>query len=312
MNHMLSLASISQSDYLHLVERGCDFSLGKLPNPAALPGRTIGIDFRKTSTRTRTSFATAAVRLGAYPLIYGVNDLQTNTGESIEDTISVLSRYLEVLVIRTAADPNELRRMASLNELPIVNAMTSDEHPTQGLSDISMMKRHFGGLSGLRLLYCGEGNNTAVALAYAVSRCSGMEADFRTPSGYGLSPSVLETTKELCKQFGGRVSHSHTPPDVDDASTADVIYTTRWQTTGTSKDDAAWRESFSPFRVRSELFGGSSYPKRSIFMHDLPAVRGEDCDAAVLDGPRSICMEQAEQKLYTAMAVLEWCSRSRR
>jgi ornithine carbamoyltransferase len=250
----------------------------------------------------------AAVRLGAYPLILQVGDLQTNTGETIEDTIAMLSLYLDMLVVRTAADPAELRLMAKLDRLPIVNAMTSDEHPTQGLSDLATMHRHFGSLSGLRLLYSGEGNNTAVALAYAISRISGMEAEFVTPPGYGLHPDVLKTADSLGKQYGGKVRHSHSKPTESELPGADIVYATRWQTTGTTKCDPNWHDRFVPYRVTESLMARQASHRGTVFMHDLPAVRGEDCDGSVLDGPQSISLLQAGQKLFTAMAIIERCT----
>lgn len=307
MHHMLSLASLEQRDLLQLIDRGCEFA-NSSPERCSLERQCIGLEFRKTSTRTRTSFAAAAARLGATPIIFGPNDLQTNTGESLQDTVMVLSKYLRALIVRSAGDPAELRNMADLNVLPIVNAMTADEHPTQALTDVSMIKRQFGRLSALRLLYCGEGNNTAIALAYAISRLPGMEADFRTPVGFGIPADVLQRCAELSSNHGGMVRHSHNPPDPDESGMFDIVYATRWQTTGTSKSNHAWHHLFEPFRVREALMHNSSGPRRPVFMHDLPAVRGEDCDASVLDGPSSIAFQQAEQKLFTAMAVIEWCT----
>lgn len=312
MHHLLSLAApdLAQEDFLGLIERGRVFAAEQTREPSSLlVGKAIGIYFRATSTRTRTSFAVAAARLRACPIVYGPADLQTNTGETAEDTITVLSKYLEMLVLRTAADPAELRTMASLNRLPIVNAMTADEHPTQALSDLTMLARHFGQLSGLRLLYCGEGNNTASALAYAVSRSPGMEAEFRTPPGYGLPAPVLRQADELRKRFGGgRIRHSIDVPGRSDSRWADVVYTTRWETTGTVKNDPNWRERFAPYKVTEQLMNTVCSGQDAVFMHDLPAVRGQECNPDVLDGPRSIAFEQARQKLYTAMAIIEWCT----
>ena len=308
LNHLLSLAEIPQQAFVHLLERSCAHAREPWPEHAPLARRCVGIEFRKTSTRTRTSFAVAAVRLGGQPIIFGPADLQTNTGESRSDTARVLGRYLDMLVIRTAADPTELRQMAQENQLPIINAMTADEHPTQALTDIALIKRRFGELTGLKLLYSGEGNNTAIALAYAASRCRGFEADFRTPPGYGIPEPVIRAANRLCEQFGGCIRHSHVPPGTAASHSVDVLYTTRWQTTGTSKADPVWRESFAPFSLDERLFAQLRRDDRSVFMHDLPAVRGEECSRALLDGPDSICFEQAGQKLFTAMAVLEWCT----
>jgi ornithine carbamoyltransferase len=311
MKHMLSLSGtdLDQEDFLHLVERGrlLGTEPGLVPS-SLLSGKSIGIYFRQTSTRTRTSFAVAAVRLGACPIIYGPSDLQTNTGESLEDTVAVLSKYLDGLVVRTPASITELRILASAGRLPIVNAMTSDEHPTQALADLTTLTRHFGSLSGLRLLYCGEGNNTASALAYAICRTKGMQAQFCTPPGYGLPDDVVQQAGELSKRFGGTIRHSAEPPERSLAGWADVVYTTRWQTTGTTKSDPSWRVRFAPYRISSSVFERLAAGQRAVFMHDLPAVRGEECDGEVLDGLRSIALIQAQQKLYTAVAVLEWCA----
>jgi ornithine carbamoyltransferase len=305
VKHLLSIADIDQLDFLDLIQRSVAFSVDSRQARQRLVGQSIGIWFRKTSTRTRTSFVVGTVRLGGFPVVYGPSDLQTNTGESAEDTVRVLSGYLDALVVRTAANPVELRVMAGLNRFPILNAMTADEHPTQAISDLAMMTRHFGHLDGLRVLYVGEGNNTAASLALAVSRIAGMSLVLLTPEGYGLAESVLARTFALSREFGGRVSEHHS---VSSPGTPfDVLYTTRWQTTGTEKSDPLWRERFAPFRVSGAMMDAFSNEAGTVFMHDLPAVRGEDCDASVLDGPRSIAFEQATQKLYTAMAILDWC-----
>jgi ornithine carbamoyltransferase len=305
MRNLLSIADLEQSDFLHLVERSAVLATGSNFLRGLLIGKSIGIYFRKTSTRTRTSFIVAASRLGACPVVYGPNDLQTNTGETIEDTARVLSGYLDAIVIRTATDPQELRAMAAVAAMPIVNAMTADEHPTQAISDFAMLKRQFGRLGGIRLIYLGEGNNTAVALALAASRIDGFRIEFLTPRDYGLPRFVLEKSAELCRRFGGSVSQRHDVPA--ELEPADAIYTTRWQTTGTSKNDPVWREKFQNFRVTASLITRCSRDSGTVFMHDLPAVRGEDCDSSVLDGPHSIAFEQARQKLSTAMAIYEWC-----
>jgi ornithine carbamoyltransferase len=213
-------------------------------------------------------------------VLYGPHDLQTNTGETIGDTVRVLSGYLDALVVRTAAEPEELCTMAELDCMPIVNAMTADEPPTQAISDLAMITRHFGHLRGLRLLYVGEGNNTAASLALAVSRIAGMELTLVTPAGYGLMPSIVAKVRALSGRFGGMVTEEHATSRISPAF--DVVYTTRWQTTGTIKSDPRWRKHFAPFRADELLMARR---EGTVFMHDLPAIRGEDCDGAVLEGP---------------------------
>ncbi|MBV9104847.1 MAG: ornithine carbamoyltransferase [Verrucomicrobia bacterium] len=302
--HFLSLAHLSRAEFLRIVARAV--VIAEHPEKAKnLVGSFIGMYFRKTSTRTRTSFAIGAMKMGAGLITYGPNDLQVSTGESLHDTARVLSGYLDALVVRTADDPRELQVMAAAGGLSIINAMTSDEHPTQALSDFATLKRRFSRLEGLKLLYLGEGNNTAAALALAASRCPGFEATFLTPKGYGIPPHLLETAQTMARDCGASVLEAHDLQAVQ--GPMDVVYTTRWQTTGTVKNDEFWREKFAPFRVTESLMRAVSRPTGTVFMHDLPAVRGEDCDSSVLDGPQSIAFEQARQKLYSAMAVLEWC-----
>jgi ornithine carbamoyltransferase len=297
---LISLNDLEDSELREIVQRGA--AIAADPRGAGLPlrDRIVGVYFSTTSTRTRTSFSAGALRLGAHVIVYGPNDLQLNTGETLEDTARVLSGMLDGLVARTAGPPGEMRTLAA-GPMAVVNAMTADEHPTQALADATTMLANFGRIDDLHVLYVGEGNNTAAALALALPRFSGTRVEFRTPPGYGLAPAVLAEAQSLAARHGSRVSERHDlavlPGDVD------VVYTTRWQTTGTSKPDPDWREIFAPFRVDEPLL--ARYPS-AVFMHDLPAHRGEEVTAGVLDGSAAIAFTQAQNKLYSAMAVLEW------
>jgi ornithine carbamoyltransferase len=208
---------------------------------------------------------------------------------------------LDVLVARTADDPAEMRVWAAQRRMAVVNAMSADEHPTQALADLTTLTLRFGAVQDLHVLYVGEGNNTAAALVRGLSRYPGVRLELRTPPGYGLAPEVRQRATASAAR-GAVVLERHDlaelPKDVD------VVYTTRWQTTGTSKPDADWRAVFAPFQVTSELMAAAP---DAVFMHDLPAHRGEEVTAEVLDGPAAIAFDQAENKMYSAMAVLEWC-----
>jgi ornithine carbamoyltransferase len=299
--HLISIDDLSDTDLHEIVERAVDFGTGPVDHGHPLTGRITGLYFRRTSTRTRTAFWSGAVRLGAGVLNFGPTDLQTNTGESTEDTGRVLASMVDILVARTCGSVEELRGWASWNGMSVVNAMGELEHPTQALTDLATMRAHFGSLSGLRVAYLGEGNNSATALALAVARIPGMELDLRTPPGYAVDDGVMARARAAAARSGARIAESHdmsTPP-----SGMDVLYTTRWQTTGTTKPDPDWRTGFLPFQVSDALW--ETNPK-AVFMHDLPAHRGEEVTAEVLDGPASIAFEQATYKMYTAMAVLEW------
>jgi ornithine carbamoyltransferase len=300
--HLISIDDLGDDDLRWIVARGAEFAAGTAEADRPLRDAVVGVLFRKTSTRTRTAFSAGALRLGANLITYGPGDLQENTGESTEDTAAVLSRMLDVLVARTAGPEAELRAFAAQSRMAVINAMSAVEHPTQALADLTTMVRHFGDVEGLRVLYVGEGNNTATALTLALSRYRGAELHLRTPVGYGVEESFLHRAAVSAKTSGAVVTHGH---DMADLPTADIVYTTRWQTTGSVKPTPDWRDAFEPFQVHERLM--ESCPG-AVFMHDLPAHRGEEVTAEVLDGPSSIAFDQAENKYHSARAVLQWCA----
>lgn len=302
MRHLISLDDLTDDDLRAIVRRAARLAEQPRSAETSLRGDVVGIYFRKTSTRTRTAFSSGALRLGAQIIAYGPGDLQTNTGETIEDTGRVLASMLDVLVARTAADPAELRAIAAQERMAVINAMSEDEHPTQALADLTTVVRRFGKVDGLRMLYLGEGNNSAAALALALSRFPGTELHLRTPPGYGLAPDVLARASAHAARSGASIVERHDADDLPEG--VDVVYTTRWETTGTIKPDPDWRKVFAPFQVTTDVWRSSP---EAVFMHDLPAHRGEEVTTEVLDGPHSIAFAQAENKLYSAMAALEWC-----
>lgn len=303
--HILSLAALEPSDIASIIDHTVQIASGQDEGSHPLRGKTVGIYFRKTSTRTRTSFTVGAMKLGASVIAYGPHDLQTNTGETLLDTGRVLSGYLDALVIRTAESIEELEILAQQEHMSIINAMSDNEHPTQALADLGTLKEHFGSLQGLHLLYLGEGNSTPAALALAISKLPGIKLTLLTPEGYGLPPEILTQAQTFACKHATSIEQYHDlaylPHDVD------VVYATRWQTTGSTKADPDWRVQFKPFTVTQTLMKQVSKPSGTVFMHDLPAVRGEDVTDDVLDGPQSIAFHQAKNKLFGAMAVLTWC-----
>lgn len=300
--HLISIDDLADADIRSIVDRGARFSASAAASGRPLTGQLIGVYFGKTSTRTRTSFAAATLRLGGQILAFGSGDLQTNTGETMADTGRVLSLMLDAIVARTAGDVAELRDWASQDRMSVVNAMTANEHPTQALADLTTLQRRFGRIDGLRILYVGEGNSTAAALALALARFPGAYLELRTPPGYAVADEVKERAMTRARAVGAHIAERSDMAALPSA--IDVIYTTRWQTTGTTKPDPRWREIFEPFQVTERLWEANP---AALFMHDLPAHRGEEVTAEVLDGPMSIAFEQAANKMYSAMAVLEWC-----
>jgi ornithine carbamoyltransferase len=287
-----------------LVDRALVIANGDHGNKRTLAGRVVGIYFRGASTRTRTAFSVGAMKLGADIIWYGPNDLQINTGETLEDTARVLSNYVDALVVRTNGSVEEMRAMTMQEDMAIINAMSECEHPTQSIADLVTIKETFGRLNDIHVLYLGEGNNTAAALAFATAQIKGMRLTVATPEGYGLPESVLTRAAEMARRSGSVVSQLHNldelPRDVD------IVYTARWQTMGVPKAEAGWEAKFAPFKVSAALMQRVSKSAKTVFMHDLPAVRGGDVDDEVLDGPQSRAFRQAYHKMTSAMSVLEW------
>lgn len=303
---LFTLSDLKTAELESLVARSCELFKDRRAHSLPLNGKIVGMLFAKTSTRTRTAFTVGTVRLGGHPITYGPGDLQTNTGESIQDTGRILSRMLDAVVVRAAGPVQDMRELSRPEGLPVINAMAAEEHPTQGVCDLAAMLMEFGSLRGLSVVYVGEGNNTATALAYGLSRMPQCDVTFATPPGYGISPAALGTAATWARESGGSVTEVHDMDDLPDR--VDVVYTTRWQTTGTVKSDPDWREKFRDFYVDERLL--RRWPAARL-MHDLPAHRGEEISGAALDGPASIAWSQAEMKLTSAMAVLEWVAGDR-
>jgi ornithine carbamoyltransferase len=305
VRHLLTLAEIGERNLSRLVEDSLAIAGGGDAGAKPLAGKVVGVYFRGASTRTRTAFSVGAMRLGAGVIAYGPHDLQINTGESISDTARVLSGFLDVLVVRTNDSFVEMRAFASQGEMAVINAMSENEHPTQAIADLVTIKETLGQLEGTHILYLGEGNNSAAALALAVALTPDMRLTLVTPEGYALPEADLKAAAALARLRGSVIEQHHRVDRLPRG--VDVVYTTRWQTMGVPKSDPHWLERFEPYRVTQELMGEVSKPAGTIFLHDLPAVRGAEVVDEVLDGPQSLAFRQARHKMTSAMAVMSWC-----
>jgi ornithine carbamoyltransferase len=303
--HLLSVSDLDRGTILSLVENAVAIAQGRREGERPLAGRIIGIYFRKSSTRTRTSFTVGAMKLGAQVIAYGPNDLQIVTGETVADTASVLSNYLDALVIRTNESIAEMRQFAAQDRMAVINAMSENEHPTQSLADLATLREHFGRLSGLHVLYLGEGNNSASAISLAVARIPGMRLTLVTPEAYGLDAGFIEEVRATAAANGAEVEQHHDMERLPRG--VDAVYTTRWLTMGVERADEDWIPKFRPYTVTPAVMAEVSKPEGTVFLHDLPAMRGYEVLDEVLDGPQSIALRQAYHKMTSAMAVLEWC-----
>ncbi|MFF9070049.1 ornithine carbamoyltransferase [Streptomyces sp. NPDC014891] len=302
MRNLISLADLKPEQLARIVARAVEFGTGRVDD-RPLAGRQVGVYFRKSSTRTRTSFWSGATRLGADVITFGPDELQLTTGETVEDTSRVLGQYLDALVVRTNGDVAEMRRLGGSPDLAVVNALSLDEHPTQAIADLTTLAEHFGRLDGLHVLVVGEGNSSGAALALAGALTPGLRITLLSPEGYEVPKSTMDLVDELS---GGshQVRRITDPAEVD--GPVDAVYTSRWQTMGVPKADPNWLDAFEGFAIDRAFFERYSGPD-TVFLHDLPAVRGQEVTDEVLDGERSLAWRQAHHKMTAAMAVLEWC-----
>jgi ornithine carbamoyltransferase len=253
------------------------------PTPL-LPGRTLGMIFQKPSTRTRVSFEVGIFELGGVGLYLSAGDLQLGRGETIRDTATVLSRYLDAIMIRTfaQADVEELARHASV---PVINGLTDEEHPCQALADVMTIRERLGRLEDVRVAYIGDGNNVCVSLAEAASLL-GMGFVAATPPGYEPPLNGVEVT--------------HDPRDA--ASGAHVLYTDVWTSMGQDEERERRLRDFHGFRIDAGLV--SLAAPSAIVLHCLPAHYGEEITEDVLHGPRSAAWDQAENRLHSQKALM--------
>lgn len=293
--HLLSIADLSSDEVTMLLDGAASLAAARGPS-RALAGRSIGMIFEKPSTRTRVSFEVGIAELGATPVVLNASELQLGRGETVEDTARVLSRYVHALVVRTFGH-DRLTTLAAAGSIPIVNALSDHEHPCQALADLLTIRQRFGALRDVTLAYIGDGNNVAHSLMLA-GALTGMAVRVATPDGYAPDPAVTAQARAL----GGDVTLTTDPGEA--AGDADVLYTDVWASMGQETEAEIRRKAFHGFQIDDALVARAS--DRAIVLHCLPAHRGEEIAASVLDGPRSLVWDQAENRLHTQKAVLGW------
>ncbi|MDP8961483.1 MAG: ornithine carbamoyltransferase [Actinomycetota bacterium] len=259
-----------------------------------LAGRTIALVFEKPSTRTRVSFHVAVAELGGNPLPLAAQELQLGRGETVADTAEVLSRYVHALVVRTFAH-DRLVELSAAATVPVVNALSDHEHPCQALADLLTIREQRGELAGTRLAYVGDGNNVAHSLLLAAA-LMGMRMRLGHPPGYGPDGGVVE----LARQLGGDVLTTEDP--VAAVQGAHVVYTDVWASMGHEAEQEQRRQRFARYQVSAELMAQAA--PDVIFLHCLPAHRGQEVTEEVIDGPASRVLEQSENRLHTQKALL--------
>jgi len=289
---LLTIRDLTKDEILALIDRGLEIKNAGRHAGRSFAGYTLGLMFEKASTRTRISFETAMFRLGGQTLFLSKGDTQLSRNEPIEDTARVLARYLDAIAIRTFSQ-EFVEEMAQWAEIPVINALTDQYHPCQILSDIMTVKEKRGNLSDLKVAWVGDGNN----MAHSWINLAGIlefELILACPAGYHPHPDVM-------KGSGTNIRLVEDP--VEAAVRADVINTDVWASMGQDEESDQRRIDFQGFEVNEALVNHCK--PHVLVMHCLPAHRGEEISAEVLEGPRSVVFDQAENKMHLHQALLE-------
>jgi ornithine carbamoyltransferase len=264
----------------------------------ALPGKTLAMIFEKSSTRTRVSFEAGMFQLGGLAMFLSARDLQLGRGEPVSDTARVLSRYADAIMARTYAHATveDLARFASV---PVINGLSDLLHPCQALADFQTIRERFGTTRGFPLCYIGDGNNVAHSLLLTGAKL-GARVTVVTPAGFEPRPEVLAWAREAAQQTGG--SLTVTPFLEKGLAGARAVYTDVWASMGQESEAEARAAKFEPYRVTSKVFAMAE--KDAIFLHCLPAHRGEEVEESVFESPASAVFDQAENRLHAQKALL--------
>lgn len=300
MKDLISLHDITAEEVQNLLKLGIKLKAelkAGIPHPI-LKGKTLGMIFTKSSTRTRVSFEVGMTQLGGYPLFLSSNDIQLGRGETIHDTAKVLERYLDGIMIRTYAH-SDVIELAEEASIPVINALTDLLHPCQVLADLMTAYEHKGKLEGLKFAYIGDGNNMAHSIMYGCAK-AGLDCAIAAPADYQCDAEVVENAKADFKAAGRELILTQDP--VEAIKNADVVYTDTWVSMGQEDEKAERIKAFNGYCVDAELFAKAA--DDAIFMHCLPAYRGFEVTEDVIDGPQSVIFDEAENRLHAQKAVM--------
>lgn len=296
MKHLLTLESLSTEeikDILNLADQ-LKYELKHGIEHHHLKGKTLGMIFEKSSTRTRVSFETGMYQLGGHPLFLSSNDLQIGRGEPVEDTARVLSRMLDGIMIRTFAQA-EVDALAEYGSIPVINGLTDYCHPCQVLADLMTIREFKGKLKGLKLAFIGDGNNMANSLIVGCLKC-GMSVAIACPKGYEPPKNILDFADNYPGMF------EMTTDPLKAAENADVVYTDVWASMGQEEEKAIREKAFAGIQIDAELMEKTN--KDCMVLHCLPAHRGEEITADVFEAHADEIFEEAENRLHAQKAVM--------
>ena len=296
MGSLLSVSDI-KDDVRYILDLASKIKAGEIEEKP-LEGKTLAMIFEKSSTRTRLSFDVGMYQLGGRAIFLSSNDLQMGRGEPICDTAKVFSRFVDGIMIR-AIRHSDVEELAEFSDVPVINGLTDLEHPCQALADMLTVKEHLGSWEGKKICFVGDGNNVSNSLLL-IAPLLGMDISVACPKGYEPKESILKTANEYAEENNTEITIT------DDIGVAlenvDIVYTDVWVSMGDEAEKAQREIDFAPFQVNSDLMSLAN--DGAIFMHCLPAVRGQEVTAEVIDGPQSVVYDEAENRMHAQKAVL--------
>jgi len=298
---LISIHDLSAGDVSALLGLAAEVKADPRRFATALSGKSLAMLFEKSSTRTRVSFEVGMFQLGGQALFLSARDIQLGRGEPISDTAAVLSRYVDGVMARTFAHQTVLD-LAAHGSIPVINGLTDDLHPCQALTDYFTLGEVFGGLdrlAGRKIAYVGDGNNMAHSLLHGAPKV-GMNVAVATPKGYEVQDAYLDNARRDAEAAGTAVETTHDPRAA--VAGASCVYTDVWASMGQEEEAEERLKAFEGFTVDAELMAAAA--PEAVFLHCLPAHRGEEVAAAVADGPQSRIFDQAENRLHVQKAIM--------
>ncbi|WP_183040930.1 ornithine carbamoyltransferase [Salipaludibacillus neizhouensis] len=302
LKHFLTMTDLTGDDIHELID---DAILMKqqvkdgVPHPH-LQGKTLGMIFEKSSTRTRVSFEVGMLQLGGHALFLSSQDIQLGRGETVSDTSQVLSRYVDGLMIRTFAHAT-VEEFAASSSVPVINGLTDPHHPTQVLADLMTIYETKGKLAGLKMSYIGDGNNNMTHSLLEGAALVGMDMAVSSPKGFEPDESIFQAAKAIGLETGANITFHKKPEDA--VHQADVIVTDVWASMGEEDELETRKQFFKPFQINQKI---TEYAKNDyLFLHCLPAHRGEEVTAEIIDGKHSRVFDEAENRLHAQKALLK-------
>ena len=296
MSSLLSVSDI-KDDVKYILDLASKIKAGEMEEKP-LEGKTLAMIFQKSSTRTRVSFDVGMYQLGGRAIFLSSNDLQMGRGDPISDTAKVLSRFVDGIMIR-AIKHSDVEELAKHADVPVINGLTDLEHPCQALADMLTIKEHLGDWEGKKICFVGDGNNVSNSLLL-IAPLLGMDMSLACPKGYEPNENILKTAQEYANENNTEITIT------DDIGLAlqnvDAVFTDVWVSMGDEAEAKQREIDFAPFQVNSDLMSLAN--DGAIFLHCLPAIRGQEVTAEVIDGPQSVIYDEAENRMHAQKAVL--------